>query len=254
MFPRERHQMFCSVRWYKDYCPLNVCIPHLRLMHVSEVHADASHCLYFPFYQARERERERARQTESAGSEICVIWHKNITIVLTVNSQQEGSARRPPCPPPPRRHVLMSPRVLVHVLLRVLWPPPTVMHMHLEERWTGDSEWTSDVHVCVNSCLFLCRWMRGGVRTGPVTQLITVLTWKQARDKVIEDGWMDFNHNSLWRPQLSQTAAVSSWIARRRGVQQMSNEPHSITFTMRSMWCFIQRHRALRYAFSPPTA
>lgn len=62
-----------------------------RARTVSEVHAQESHCPYFPFDQACEKEREK----ENARSEICVIWYKNITVVLTDNLQQEGSRCEP---------------------------------------------------------------------------------------------------------------------------------------------------------------
>lgn len=37
LFPIEWYQMFCSGRWYKVYCPLNVCVPNLRLLPVAHV-------------------------------------------------------------------------------------------------------------------------------------------------------------------------------------------------------------------------
>ena len=106
------------------------------------MHAQESHCLHFPFYQARERERNRGKERETereiGESVVCVFGYKNITIVLTVNSQLEGSGFESP----PAAGLFCEAFKCSHVcswfFLWVLWPPPTVRDMHSEERHTGD--------------------------------------------------------------------------------------------------------------------
>lgn len=86
MFPREWYPMFCSVSRYKDYCLSNVCTPHLRPCMCLKCMLK-SHTAFIFHFTKHKRETE----SESAGSEICGVWYKNITKVLTVNSQQQGS-------------------------------------------------------------------------------------------------------------------------------------------------------------------
>lgn len=97
--------------------------------------------------------------------------------------------------------------------------------MHSGDRWVGDSERASDVHVSVVFML-APRYELATCPVSPQRQWIgsSPLHDPVREKRVIESGWIGFNLNPLWRPRLLQTTAVSSWIAGRRGVEQMSKQ------------------------------